>query len=50
MTDTTKSTSERSRELHEQLAGKIEVVARAHAKTAEDLALLYTPGVAEPCR
>ena len=50
MTDTTKSTSERSLELHEQLAGKIEVVARAHAKTAEDLALLYTPGVAEPCR
>ena len=42
--------SVRSLALHEELAGKIEVVARAHAATAEDLALLYTPGVAEPCR
>ena len=42
--------SARSLALHEDLAGKIEVVARAHARTAEDLALLYTPGVAEPCR
>ena len=42
--------SARSLALHEELAGKIEVVARAHARTAEDLALLYTPGVAEPCR
>ncbi|MBQ3282980.1 MAG: NADP-dependent malic enzyme [Atopobiaceae bacterium] len=42
--------SARSLALHEELAGKIEVVARAHAQTAEDLALLYTPGVAEPCR
>ena len=40
--------SARSLALHEELAGKIEVVARAHARTAEDLALLYTPGVAEP--
>mgnify|MGYP002624109356 CR=1 FL=1 len=37
-------------ELHERLRGKIEVVARAKAETADDLALLYTPGVAEPCR
>ena len=36
--------------LHEKLHGKIEVVARAKANTAEDLALLYTPGVAQPCR
>ena len=42
--------SARSLALHEELSGKIEVVARAHATTAEDLALLYTPGVAEPCR
>ncbi len=43
-------TSRKSLELHEKLHGKIEVVARAKAETNEDLALLYTPGVAEPCR
>ena len=43
-------TSERSLRLHEELHGKIEVIERAEARTAEDLALLYTPGVAEPCR
>ena len=43
-------TSARSLELHQRLRGKIEVVARAKARTNEDLALLYTPGVAEPCR
>lgn len=37
-------------ELHEQLHGKIEVISRAEAETADDLAILYTPGVAEPCR
>lgn len=43
-------TSARSLELHRKLKGKIEVVSRAKATTADDLALLYTPGVAEPCR
>ncbi len=43
-------TSQKSLELHEQLHGKIEVVARKHVETREDLSLLYTPGVAEPCR
>ena len=50
MADKTAETSARSLELHEQLHGKIEVTARAKAQTADDLALLYTPGVAEPCR
>ena len=36
--------------LHYELKGKIEVVARKHIETREDLSLLYTPGVAEPCR
>ena len=36
--------------LHYDLKGKIEVVARKHIETREDLSLLYTPGVAEPCR
>ena len=43
-------TSAKSLKLHEELQGKIEVVSRAKAETNEDLALLYTPGVAEPCR
>ena len=42
--------SEESLKLHEQMQGKIEVVARKHVESAEDLSLLYTPGVAEPCR
>ncbi len=35
--------------LHEKLRGKLEVVSRVPVKTDEDLALAYTPGVAEPC-
>ena len=42
--------NEQSLELHRQLTGKIEVVARKHIETREDLSLMYTPGVAEPCR
>ncbi|WP_130870630.1 NAD(P)-dependent malic enzyme [Intestinimonas massiliensis (ex Afouda et al. 2020)] len=42
--------NQQSLELHRQLAGKIEVVARKHIETREDLSLMYTPGVAEPCR
>lgn len=40
---------EESVALHEKLGGKIEVISRAPLKTAEDLSLLYTPGVAQPC-
>ena len=36
--------------LHEQWKGKLEVITRAPLNTAEDLALAYTPGVAEPCK
>ena len=36
--------------LHYELRGKIEVIARKHVESREDLSLLYTPGVAEPCR
>jgi malate dehydrogenase (oxaloacetate-decarboxylating) len=43
-------TSARSLALHEKLHGKIEVVSRAKAQTSDDLAVLYTPGVAQPCR
>ena len=34
---------------HEKWAGKIEVISRAEVKTPDDLAVAYTPGVAEPC-
>lgn len=34
---------------HETWAGKIEVISRAKVKTPDDLAVAYTPGVAEPC-
>ena len=41
--------AERSLALHGQLQGKIEVISRKHIESPEDLSLLYTPGVAEPC-
>ncbi len=34
---------------HESWSGKIEVVSRAVISTPEELAVAYTPGVAEPC-
>ncbi len=37
-------------ELHRLFRGKIEVGCRVPLETAHDLALAYTPGVAEPCR
>ena len=42
--------SQKSLELHYALRGKIEVVSRKHVESREDLSLLYTPGVAQPCR
>ena len=34
---------------HEKWNGKIEVISRAEINTPEELAVAYTPGVAEPC-
>ncbi|UQZ89421.1 NAD-dependent malic enzyme [Deltaproteobacteria bacterium Smac51] len=34
---------------HKQWQGKIEVISRASINTREELAIAYTPGVAEPC-
>lgn len=42
--------NQESLELHYQMHGKIEVVSRKKIETRKDLSLLYTPGVAEPCR
>lgn len=36
--------------LHEEWNGKLETVAKAKVNSREDLALAYTPGVAEPCK
>jgi len=36
--------------LHEENRGKIEVVSKTEIKDMHDLAVVYTPGVAEPCR
>ena len=40
---------ERALQMHEQWGGKIEVVARCPVSSREELAVAYTPGVAEPC-
>lgn len=42
--------NEQALKLHEEMHGKIEVISRKKIETREDLSLLYTPGVAEPCR
>ncbi len=42
--------NQQSLQLHEKLHGKIEVVSRCALQSKEDLSLLYTPGVARPCR
>ncbi len=42
--------SEKALKLHEEWNGKLETVSKCAIKTREDLALAYTPGVAEPCK
>lgn len=42
--------AERSLELHKEWNGKLETTAKMSVSTGEDLALAYTPGVAEPCK
>ena len=42
--------NEQALALHETWNGKLETTAKAPVKTREDLALAYTPGVAEPCK
>jgi len=41
---------EESLKLHEENRGKIEVISKTEVKDLHDLAVVYTPGVAEPCR
>lgn len=42
--------SEKALKMHEEWHGKIETCAKSHVNSREDLAIAYTPGVAEPCR
>ena len=42
--------NEKALELHEKWNGKLDTVSKVQVKTREDLALAYTPGVAEPCK
>ncbi len=44
------SNSEKALQMHEQWNGKLETTAKAHVGSREDLAIAYTPGVAEPCK
>ena len=36
--------------MHKKWNGKLETISKSPVKTREDLAIAYTPGVAEPCR
>ena len=42
--------SEKALQMHETWNGKIETTAKSHVNSREDLAIAYTPGVAEPCK
>jgi malate dehydrogenase (oxaloacetate-decarboxylating) len=44
------TTNEKALALHKEWRGKLETVSKTKVKTREDLALAYTPGVAEPCK
>ncbi|MCH5337734.1 MAG: NADP-dependent malic enzyme [Acetatifactor sp.] len=43
------SNNEKALEMHEKWNGKLETVSKSPVKSREDLAIAYTPGVAEPC-
>lgn len=42
--------NEKALKMHEEWNGKLETTAKAHVNSREDLAITYTPGVAEPCK
>lgn len=44
------TTNEKVLLMHEKWNGKLETVSKTPVKTREDLAIAYTPGVAEPCK
>ncbi len=44
------TTNEKALLMHEKWNGKLETVSKSPVKSREDLAIAYTPGVAEPCK
>ncbi len=42
--------NEKALMMHKEWNGKLETVSKAPVKSREDLAIAYTPGVAEPCK
>ena len=44
------TTNEKALEMHKKWQGKIETTAKSKVNSREDLAIAYTPGVAEPCK
>ena len=44
------TSSEKALSLHKEWRGKISTTPKCHVNTREDLAIAYTPGVAEPCK
>ena len=44
------TTNEKALQLHRELNGKLETVAKMPVSSREALSLAYTPGVAEPCK
>ncbi len=49
-TKTEMPVGERALIMHEKWNGKLETVSKSPVKSREDLAVAYTPGVAEPCK
>lgn len=41
---------EKALQLHKEWNGKLETIAKSKVNSREDLAIAYTPGVAEPCK
>lgn len=50
MGDDEMTTKEKALELHRQWNGKLETTPKCSVTSREDLAIAYTPGVAEPCK
>lgn len=44
------TTNEKALQMHEKWNGKLEITSKTPVKNREDLAIAYTPGVAEPCK
>ena len=41
---------EKALAMHKEWNGKLETIAKSKVNSREDLAIAYTPGVAEPCK